>query len=465
MRLRRLLGSLRGRLVLAYIVAAVVVALLGGWIFSVQLRAGLSRSLDSALDSRAAPLVEVLRARADPDLPEPTLPGHTSESLTAVLRPNGAVASESGGVVLPIATQQLAKAHSGIRRFTQLIGDARFRILLIPVARTDGTWIVVLGADQEVAKRATDTVDAGLVLAGGLLLVLAAFGAWLLSGAALRPVESMRAEAGRLDGGDTGDRLREHGIPSELSRLAHTFNGLLDQLHESSSRQRVFVADASHELRTPLSILRTELELAEKPQRSKAELQGAITHAREEVDRLSQLAEDLLFLARADSEQALVELEDLDLASVVAEAIRAHAAEGKKREVVLRVEGPEHVHILGDRTALRRALDNLIVNALRHTPEHATITVSLEQGPEATIVSVRDTGEGFDDAFLPHCFERFRRADSSRSSDLGGTGLGLAIVAEIAVAHGGSAHAANAPGGGGVVSLKLPRIICPPRSA
>ena len=487
--------SVRSRLVAVYTVAALAVGLAGGAVFTLQLRAGLQDSLDAALDTRAAPLGEALRAPGTPDLPDtppadtppadppaadPPAPGRsaadggirtraatrraTLETITAVLRPDGTVASASprtlGSAVLSVAAPTAVR--TGPLRLTRTVDGAELRLLATPVSRSDGRWVVLVGTDVGTAEEAIEQVDRGLLVAGSLLLGAVAVGAWLLSGAALRPVERLRADAEELSAHDTAGRLREPATGDELAALARTFNALLERLHRSLARQRDLVADAGHELRTPLAVLRTELELADRPRRSRAELADAVAHARGEVDRLSRLADDLLFLARADGTALLVDRRTTDLTGLLTQAAGASRRAADDRGLRLALTVPAALPATVDAMAIRRAVDNLLSNAFAATPSGGSVTLSGAQSPPRPdgrpelVVSVTDTGRGFPPEFLPAAFERFRRAEPSRSAAAGGAGLGLAIVAEIAAAHGGTVTATNLAGGGARVTIRLP---------
>jgi two-component system OmpR family sensor kinase len=457
--------SVRGRLVAVYTVVALLLGLAAAALFTVQLRAGLRTSLDVALDARMAPLVVALAQPGTPDLPDtpPTVarapePAGSVEALTVVYDPAGRVA-DAQPLTLPgalLTPAELAAARSGPLRLTRPLAGTEVRLLATPVARADGTWVVVVGTDEGTAHEAVDQADRLLGFGGLAVLALAVAGAWLLSGAALRPVERLRRDAAELGAHDPAGRLREPGTGDELTALARTFNALLDRLHRSLARQRDLVADAGHELRTPLAVLRTELELADRPHRSRAELAEAVAHARTEVERLSRLAEDLLFLARADGGAPLLERRRIDVAALLEEAARgSRAAAGP---VELAVRAPAGLVAEVDAAALRRALDNLLANAIRAVGDAPAGRVSLAAAVDAgrLAIEVTDTGPGFPPEFLPHAFERFRVAAASRSAAGGGTGLGLAIVAEIAAAHGGTATADNPAGGGARVRLDLP---------
>jgi signal transduction histidine kinase len=232
---------------------------------------------------------------------------------------------------------------------------------------------------------------------------------------------------------------------------------MLGRLETALERERSFVADASHELRAPLAHLRAEVELALESPRERAELEAALHSVADESDRLSQLAEDLLLLARIDKGTLPIRRDDVDLDDLLdGVAIRF---ERRARDEGRRVEtngGGGRVRV--DRLRVEQALSNLIDNALRHGAGAVHVSAARDCG--RLELHVTDEGPGFPVDFLPRAFERFSRADQQRGS--GGTGLGLAIVAAVAQAHGGSATAANAPEGGGDVSIRIPNVASSP---
>ena len=277
-----------------------------------------------------------------------------------------------------------------------------------------------------------------LLIVGPLALLLAAFAGYRLAGAALRPVESMRREAAEISSETSGRRLPVPEARDEIRRLGETLNEMLERLDEGLRRERRFVADAGHDLRTPLALLRTELELALRRERSPEELAAAIGSAREEVERLIRLAESLLVLDRAG--EAPLRLEELDARQLLDAVARRFSARGS-----IEVSGGGRFQ--GDRDRLEQALGSLVDNALTHG--EGTVRLAAERGDDQLILRVSDAGSGLPDDFLPHAFERFSRADAGRTS--GGSGLGLAIVDAVARAHGGHAEAAGA-----TVTLVLP---------
>jgi two-component system, OmpR family, sensor kinase len=206
--------------------------------------------------------------------------------------------------------------------------------------------------------------------------------------------------------------------------------------------------------------LQGELELARRPGRTRAELAATIDVAAEETDRLVRLAEDLLVLGR-DCESPVRRGRPFDLSEIAEAAIHAAAASAAVRDVEIALSAPRELTVIGDPDRIRQAVDNLLTNAVRHSPSGARVAVSLEvDGPQAQ-VEVTDQGPGFAPEFIPVAFERFTRADQARGRTTGagvpgGMGLGLAIVRAVMVSHGGSATAANATGAGARVTLRWP---------
>jgi signal transduction histidine kinase len=336
------------------------------------------------------------------------------------------------------------------------LGAVRF--LAVPVVKPDGVWVVLAGQSLQATHVALDRARDELLLAAAPALALAAFGAWLLAGAALRPVERMRREAAEISATDPSARLAVPATRDEIADLAATINDLLGRLQGAMARQRGFIADAGHELRTPLAILRAELELAQHPSRSRSELAAAVDAAADETVRLGRLAEDLLTLARGDGNTLSLRSGPVSVADLFDEERTAATAKAHDKEVSITTDVADGLTVWADRDRLRQALDNIVANALTHTETATTIDLRARVASEDTVeLEVHDSGPGFPPDFLSHAFERFRRADSSRTRDNGGSGLGLAIVAAIAEAHGGTAYASNDPNGGATVGIRIPR--------
>jgi hypothetical protein len=474
--------GVRARLCLAFTLTAAVVALGGSLLFVHVVRVGLANNLDNNLEARAQTIAGVLDSRAQPRLPDPLLdPGTravaqaTVDTFGVVRQPSGAILTATGAPPphLSLPAQLLQLQDGGLARTTIEVGNQPYRVAALAVKRSDGVWLALAGASRRTNDEALRDLDNALFVALPVLVAMVAAGAWVLAGAALRPVERMRRDAA-AHGGTGGERISVPPTGDELARLAVTLNELLGRLGSSLARQQDLVADAGHELRTPLAVLRMELELASRPGRSQEELAEAVEHAAHEVDRLSQLAEDLLFLARADSSGPLVRPQPTDLAGVLHSALRSARAYADLAGVTVSVDVAPELTAVIDPSAVRRAVDNLLTNAVEYAtggPGRPQVRLSAAYGKDlhTLTIAVEDTGPGFPADFLPHAFDRFRRADPARTHNHGqrGAGLGLAVVREIAEAHGGRADARNVPGSGARVWITIPQPIpanlLPPR--
>ena len=242
----------------------------------------------------------------------------------------------------------------------------------------------------------------------------------------------------------------------EISRLATTLNEMLERLEGAFEHEQQFVANASHELRTPLAMLRTELELALRRPRSHEELHDAVCSAAQETNRLSQLAEDLLLIARADQGGLPIRKERAPVDDIFSTVAQRFAGIAHERGRELAVHGST-VYVDVDPLRLEQALTNLVQNSLSHGS--GAIDLFAVERDDSVELHVQDDGPGFPAAFLERAFDRFSRADDARSA--AGSGLGLSIVALIAEAHAGSAGAANRPAGGADVWVSLPRSRVP----
>ncbi len=379
------------------------------------------------------------------------------ENFAQVIDAGGAIVDATPLVArqLLLSEQQLARARAEtilLERVTLPGFDEPVRLLATPVDAEGQRLVVVVGAALGDRDGALASLRTQLIVGGPVAFALAALAGYLLAGAALRPVESMRRRAAEISASTPGQRLPVPPVRDEISRLGETLNDMLARLEAAFARERRFVADASHELRTPLASLKAELELALMRPRTPEELEAAVRSAAEETDRLSQLAEDLLVLARAEEGELPLRPSQCDVDELlgrVAERFGRRARDAA-REVELR--GDPGLSLTCDPLRLEQALANLVENALRYGG--GRILLEAERNGERIELHVLDEGEGFPPSFLPKAFEPFSRADEARGR--GGAGLGLAIVDVIARAHGGSAHAANRDGGGTDVWLSLP---------
>jgi two-component system, OmpR family, sensor kinase len=444
---------LRIRLTLVFTGVMALVLAAGGFAIYTLFEADLDRTLEDGLRARAGDAGALLRANGVDAV------GESGEPYAQVLDPRGRVlATTRRAGSAPLLTRaELADALAG-ERLTErrhLRGGPDLRLFAAPERAGSGRVAVVVGESLEQRDDALDSLAALLLIAGPLGLALTGIAGYLVTAAALRPVERMRARAAAISAGEEGGRMPEPEGDDELARLARTLNEMLARLQASFDRERTFVADASHELRTPLAILRTELELALRGEKSIEELESALRSAAEETDRLSQLAEDLLVIARSDQGRLPIRRARVNADDVLSAVARRYGARANADGRVVEVEPAADVWLDADEARLEQALGNMVDNALRYGAGPVTLAASTLDG--VVELHVRDSGPGFTPAVLPSVFERFAGADAGGSR--AGAGLGMAIIASIAGAHGGSAHAVNRPSGGADVWVTLPARI------
>ena len=374
-----------------------------------------------------------------------------------VIDPAGRVrgASPDTGTVPLLTAAELSQARHGRISLTQPAGDENIRITAAPLAGRPG-WTAVAGVSLESFDSTMSQAERDLAGAGAFFVVIACAGAYWLARAALSPVERLRRQVAALSARDEESSIEVPATRDEIAALAATMNDLLGRLQRALSRQRAFVADASHELRTPLAVLRGELELADRPGRSREQLAAAVRSAAAEADRLARITSDLLLLARSDDDRLSLRLEQADIRSLLARSAELAGPRLAQAGLTCRVDAPAGLRARIDPDWISQAVGNLLANALRFAPRGSVIVLAARASGADLDIEVRDDGPGFPAEFLPHAFERFGRPDSGRSRGDGGAGLGLAIVQAVATAHGGVAAARNEPGGGAVVTLHLP---------
>jgi two-component system OmpR family sensor kinase len=449
---------IRVRLALAFAVAAAAIFALGGWLFLSSLASAQLTTLDSALAVQLSQAGRYLSAGGQSAAAAPA-PG---EYLVQVIDTAGRVrgTSPDAGTVPLLTAAELSRARHGRITVSQPVDDENTRITAAPLAGHGG-WTAVAGVSLESFEATMSQAERAVAGAGAIFVVAAGAGAYWLARSALSPVERLRRQAAALSARDEESSLEVPATRDEIAALATTMNDLLSRLQRALSRQRAFVADASHELRTPLAVLRGELELADRPGRSREELAAAVRSAAAEADRLARITGDLLLLARSDDDRLSLRPEQAELRPLLARSAEHAGPRLAEAGLTCRVDVPDGLAAHLDPHWIREAVDNLLGNALRFAPRGSVIVLAARASGADLDIEVRDDGPGFPAGFLPHAFERFRRPDSGRSRDDGGTGLGLAIVQAIAVAHGGVASARNKPDGGAVVALHLPNAVGP----
>ncbi len=450
---------IRARLTLVFSGLLLVVLVLSGIGLSVTFRVWLEHGVRREIGALAKEFATDVVA-GEVGILEDYGPTEPPESFAQLLAADGKMMATTRGINAPlVSVERLARLGDNAdltvdRTIDQTRGPER---VLLRLERTSRGPIVVVGSSLHAPaalQRTVTTMATGI--GAGILFVVTGLG-WMLSGAALRPVERLRREVSQITETDLSRTLAVPPTGDEIARLAETMNAMLDRLGQAFARERRLLDDASHELRTPLAVLRTELDLALRQSRTREELQAALASAAQESDRLNRLADNLLVLARLNRGAALLKRSPVDLSDIVAHCGQRFEAAAATKGVALAVAARAGLEAEVDELRIEQAIDNLLVNAIAHTPKGGRIElVVARDAPRTFAIIVSDTGPGFPPDFLPKAFEQFSRADSARARDTGGAGLGLAIVLEVAKAHGGSARIENLPSGGARVTVTVP---------
>lgn len=343
--------------------------------------------------------------------------------------------------------------------------DRSFRALAaraaLPGSDLNKTWLIQVAVDRGRHETLLDDYGWGLGGILGITVIACPLVAYRIARRGLRPVQKIGETARRIGSATLSARIDTAGYPVELVALADAFNEMLDRLDDAFARLSQFSADIAHELRTPIHNMRGEAEVALSRARSADEYKEALTSCLEESVRLSALIERLLFLARAENPGTHLKREPVHVAREL-EAVRDYyAPAAADAKVTLAVDAGEEVVVAVDRGLLQGAIGNLVANALAHTLPGGTITLGAQADVRGVRIEVRDTGTGIPSRDLPRVFDRFYRADRSRSSQPGSMGLGLAIVKGIVTAHGGRAEIESEVGKGTRVALIIPGVASP----
>jgi signal transduction histidine kinase len=441
--------GLRARLLLIGLLGVAAALAIGSFALYGVLTVVSFRALDASSAATAKEVVQLVDTGRLPD-PIPV----TGSQIVQVLDAQNRVVSASvnadrlSSMVLPSELSVALRGSHPSVPGSRVGLDGPLRITALPAGQATARRTVVVAQEYDAIEHSQRTLGVTLLTTYPLLLAVLAFIAWRVIGAALRPVETLRSSAERISGTGQESRLPVPASRDEVHALAVTLNSMLDRLEASRSRQRTFVADAAHELRSPLASMRTQIEVAER----RGEGTPLMVDVQAEVTRMASLVEDLLVLARLDSDTPRErEPRLVDLGPVVSDVVRRHA--GARVPVTADVD-PD-LQVLGHRDELSRVLGNLVDNAVRHAD--TGVRVSAEATGGNVDVTVTDDGAGIPEPDRQKVLDRFTRLDDARDRDAGGSGLGLAIVRELVQRSGGSLALEDAPGGGLVVHVVLPR--------
>ena len=449
MRAAWLRTSLRARLLVIGVLGVATALAIGSITLYVVLTLVSYRSLDQAGTATAAEVADLVDRGRLPD-PIPV----TGSQIVQVVDSRDRVVSASVNadrMTAMLLPREVAAALAGSR--VEVPGsrvglDGDLRVIAARAGPAGARRTVVVAQEFKDIQHSQHILKVTLLSTYPLLLAALALIAWRVVGSTLRPVEELRSTAERISGTGQDDRLPVPASGDEIHALAVTLNSMLDRLAAARSRERSFLADAAHELRSPLASMRTQLEVT----RHLGEETPVTADLRAEVLRMGRIVEDLLVLARLDAGERPVT--PVPTAAPVRALARDVAGRLDGARVPVGTGGVDDVTACCPPDDLRRALTNLVDNAVRHA--RASVEIEAAATADGVLVAVRDDGAGIPVRERERVFERFTRLDEARDRDEGGSGLGLAIVRELVRAHGGEVRLGDAPGGGLRVELTFP---------
>jgi heavy metal sensor kinase len=461
----RLTGT-RGRLVLAGVGFFALSLLVADGAVLASVAVTQSQASDSVLLSQAQVIASGLEdANGQVTLGGSNLPGETQNGIAV----DAAVVSSSNVVVTQTSNQPLDTATL-FSLAAQVAGSGKplwadvtdshhvaRRVYAMPLTTSTNSLqtLIVSRSVTEMLEAQQRTffilaaVSAALLVIGGALM-------YWLAGRALRPVRTIAGMARSISERDLNRRVEIKVPPDELGELVDTFNSMLGRLESGFISMSTFTANASHELRAPLALMRSEVDGALSRSRSPEEYRRVLESLRQEVEHLTRLSDQLLILARADAGALMAAKEPIDVADFLHETAARWEKVARQHGSRVEVNAPGHGRMEADPALLRRVVDNLLDNAIHHTPRGAPVTLRGYPANGGWCVEVVDRGPGVASNQREKLFTRFARADSARSRESGGAGLGLALSAAIARAHGGTLELVDEEEPGAVFRLHVP---------
>jgi len=455
--------SFRARLTAWYVgVLAAIIAVLAVFV-AVQLRSELEQPIEHSLEADAAQLAQAY----------PEGRGEFVDVGASLLRalPQGPAAAQvldgSGHVVVAygreahrsmVVAKQIRHALSAGHFFTtRTLAPAGqpFRLWVGDVTAGRGDRVLVVGQSIKSVEDSVASATFLLVVGGLAALVAAGVGGWWLARRALHPVGQMAEAADRIGIDRIHERLSEPKREDELGRLGRTLNRMLDRIERGVYEKRRLVADASHELRTPLAVMRSELDVTLLDKGLDPEARAVLESAREEIDRMTRIVENLLTLARVDEGELKLLPAPVSLRDVAENALEPLQPAAAARGVEIKLAEGEAV-ARADADLVRQVVTNLLDNALKYSEQGGDVEVRVWSHDGRAGLTVKDSGPGIPEEALSRVFNRFYRVDASRNRSSGGSGLGLSISREIIRAHGGRIWVESAEGGGSSFSFEVP---------
>lgn len=462
--------SLRVRLTLWYGTALAVVLVVFGLILYGVLARVLKEQIDRSLEETAAVARRSLEEhRFGPfllfeDLSQDFPELATLDKFFQIFGPTGQITIQSPNIQsreIPLSPVALDAALAGRTTFesAKFYGEPSIRVISVPIMHGDRLVnIIRVGTSLQPLDETLHRLLIILLVTMPLALMASIGGGWFLAGRALRPVGAITQAAQRIADGDLTQRLMVPKTSDEIGRLATMFNAMIGKLEASFKQVRQFTSDASHELRTPLTVLKGEAELALRRPRSVDDYRSVLESGLEEIDRMSRIVDELLFLSRADLGEVKMECQPVQLDLLLEDLKRQAEVLGHERDIKIITKSIEPATVMGDDMRLRELLLNLLDNAIKYSHAGTQVELSLIRHEQTVRIIISDQGIGMSIEEQTRVFNRFYRTDAARAHTKKGTGLGLAICKWIVEAHHGSIQVQSEPTKGSSFTVLLPAL-------
>jgi len=427
-----------------------------------EVRGSIHSAVDEGLRDRAADIQELLERQLSPEQVKRELAEGTSlrgeDDILQIAEAHGEWTYSSVSA-LRYSLHLVSPGNPGgkFQFSTTYSGDMPLRVLNGQLRAGNKAYDLQIAAPMDDFYDAVNRFALLLLFSVPLLLLVASAGGYWLSRKAVAPVGEIARAAQSISEHELAKRLPTLQTGDELQSLSETLNQMFDRLERAFKRITQFTADASHELRTPIALMRTRTEIALRKQRSEADYRDTIVRIHQELERTSTLIENLMTLARADSGSEALQFRSTNLNEVLLEIYEPARLLAMGKSIHYDQGLPETpIRINGNAPSLRRLFLILIDNAVKYTARGGRISVVLNTSNGTAVTEIRDSGVGISPSDLPHIFERFYRADASRSRESGGAGLGLSIAKWIAEAHQGNISVASKVDEGSVFRVQIP---------
>jgi len=427
-----------------------------------EVQGSINSAVDEGLRDRAADLRELLERQWPAEQVKRELAAGSSlrgeDDILEIAETNGEWAYSSVSALHYDLRLPPSKKRSDNVQFSTVNSKGMpLRVLSGQLQVGDKTYDVEIAAPMDDFYDAINRFRLVLLFSVPILVIVASAGGYWLSKKAVAPVGEIARAAQSISANELSKRLPILQTGDELQSLSETLNELFGRLESTFKRVTQFTADASHELRTPVTLMRTRTEIALRKERSEGDYRETIVRIHQELERTSSLIENLMMLARSDVGSQSMELSYTSLNEVLGEiAEPARLIAGRKSIHYEQQLSKAPLHVIGNAASLRRLFLILIDNAVKYSPEEGHISVVQAAYDGSAVTEIRDNGIGISPSDLPHIFERFFRADRSRSRESGGTGLGLSIAKWIAEAHKGGISVTSSVGEGSVFRVQIP---------